>query len=214
MIKNLLFTISFIILGINISNGQSNMGYVASKYCRSNPYTGTFSNFLNHLVSDPSLKNKEEIKKSDSTLYSFSGFYTTHQPFGFKSDKVQVSLWEESILLSDTLSLRDTVINYLISAYLPNTPANQKIVKKEVTYIYSRNKRFFAESSVLELKNKKNESTGGGYNMFLLMHGIAPLSIAWQLDEKKEEISLHLLFRLSNSSNVSETPLPLFKTFY
>lgn len=213
MIKNLLFIFSCIILGVNISNGQSNLAYVASKYCRSNPYIGNFSTFLNHLVNDPTIKNKEEVKKTDSTLYSFTGFYTKHQPFAFKSAQVQVSLWEESMLLSDTLSLRDTVINYLLSAYLPNTAANEKIIKREVAHIYNRNKRFFAQSSTLDLKNKQNEISGGGYNLFLLMHGIAPMSIAWQINEKKDEIGLHLLFRISNDTNVSETPLPLFKSF-
>ncbi len=213
MIKNLLLIFSCIILGVNISNGQNNMVYVASKYCRSNPYLGNFSTFLNHLVNDPTLKNKEETKKTDSTLYSFTGFYTKHQPFAFKATQVQVSLWEESMLLSDTLSLRDTVVNYLLSAYLPNTAANEKIVKKEVAHIYNRNKRFFAQSSQLELKNRQGQVNGGGYNLFLLMHGIAPMSIAWQVTEKKDEIGLHLLFRISNSTNVSETPLPLFNSF-
>lgn len=213
MIKNLLFAFSCIILGVNISNGQRDLAYVAGKYCRSNPYIGNFNTFFNHLVNDPTLKNKEETKKSDSSLYSFTGFYTKHQPFAFKSSQVQVSLWEESVLLSDTLSLRDTVINYLLSAYLPNTAANEKTLKKEVGHIYNRNKRFFAEASKFELKDKEDNINGGGYNMFLLMHGIAPLSIIWQTTETKDKIGLHLLFRISNSTNVSETPLPLFKSF-
>jgi len=225
MIKNLLFTFSCIILGVNISNGQneiryantvasqSNLGYIAGKYFRSNPYIGTFSSFINHLVNDPTLTDKEEVKKTDSTLYSFTGFYTKHHPFAFKTGKMQVSLWEESMLLNDTLSLRDTVVNYLLSAHLPYTEANEKMVKKEVAHIYNRNKRYFSETRKIDMKNKKGEINGGGYNMFLLMHGIAPFATLWQIDEKKKEISLHLLFRISNSNNQSESPLPLFPRY-
>lgn len=212
MIKYLLFTISCII-SANISNGQNNLGFVAGKYCRSNPYVGDFNTFLQHLLNDPTLKQQEFVKKTDSTLYSFTGLYSTHQPFAFKSNKVQVALWEESIALSDTLSLQDTIINYLISAYLPNTPANQKLVKKELNHIHNRNKRYFSSTSHVDLTNKKKEINGGGYNMFVLMHAMAPFSVMWQTDTEKNEIGLHLLFRISNNTNKSETPLPLFEGF-
>ncbi len=213
MIKYLLFAFCSIILGINISNGQNSLGYMAGKYFRSNPYTGEFNTFLNHLLNDPTLKNKQEVKKTDSTLYSFSGTYTTHQPFGFKSNKVHISLWETSVPLSDTLSLQDTIVNYMVSAYLPNTTANQKIVKKELNHILNRNKRYFSSSSHLDLTDNKKQPNGEGYNMFILMHGMAPVTIAWQIDDDTKELGMHLLFRISNNSNKSETPLPLFPSF-
>ncbi len=228
MIKKLFLTISYIIVGIIVTRGQiensfvvvnynnatqNDMRHIADKYCRSNPYKSSFNDFLHHLVNDPTLKDKEQIKKTDSTLYSFSAFYTRHQPFSLKSSKVQVSLWEESVLLNASLSVRDTLVNYILSAYYPNTAANRKKKKKIVKRIFKKAKPYFSEATKTEAKNKKKEVIGGGYNMFLLMHGIAPLGILWEIDNKKEEIGLHLVFRIRNRNNRSETPVPLRPRF-
>lgn len=228
MIKKLLITVGYIMASIIIAQGQiensfvvvnynnaaqNDMRHIAGKYCRSNPYKSSFNSFLHHLVNDPTLKDKEQIKKTDSTLYSFSAFYTRHQPFALKSQKVQVSLWEESVLLNDSLSVRDTLVNYILSAYYPNTATNQKNVKKIVKRIFKKAKPYFAEATRTESRNKKKELVGGGYNMFLLMHGIAPLGILWDIDEKSQEIGLHLVFRIRNRNNRSETPVPLRPRF-
>ncbi len=228
MIKKLFLTISYTIVGITITMGQiensfvvvnynnavqNDMRYIAGKYCRSNPYKGSFNSFLHHLVNDPTLKDKEQIKKTDSTLYSFSAFYTTHQPFPLKSSKVQVTLWEESVLLNKSLSIRDTLVNYILSAYYPNTATNRKKVKKIVRRIFKKAKPYFSEATKTETKNKKKEIVGGGYNMFLLMHGVAPLGILWDIDDKSQEIGLYLVFRIRNRNNRSETPVPLRPRF-
>ncbi|GEM_PF-1237654 len=222
MIKKLLFTFSCIVLGIATTQAQNVLDYlyneyniaaqndmrkIADKYCRSNPYKSTFNDFLFELVNDATLKNKEEIKKTDSTLYSFSAFYILYQPFNLKSSKVQVSLWEESVLLIDSTELKDTIVNYLLTAYYPHTSSNENAIKKTVEDIHKRTKSYFALSKKAEFKNNNNEINGGGYNMYLLRHGISPFSVMWDIADNKEEIALHIIFRMSTRNNIAETPL-------
>lgn len=207
MRKKTLLAISCCCFIIGIGKAQTNLGYVAGKYFRSNPYKTDYNVFLTHLINDPDIKNKEQIKKTDSTLYSFSGTYAIYQPFKFKAEKVLISLKEKSFLLDETLS--DTMVNYMISAFLPNTADNQKIIKKEAARVYKKNKRLFHSSNRQDIVNDKKVITGSRYNMFVLMNAMAPMSIIWKVEEATNKIALHLLFRISYNNNRSDTPLPL-----
>src|ERR1041384_8325632 len=88
-------TLLLLFLVVSFYSHAQEVQRIAKTYFRSNPFITPFSDFLNHLVKDPTLQNKNMHKKTDSTLFFFEGDYSTHRPFGLAGSHTHVVLAEK-----------------------------------------------------------------------------------------------------------------------
>jgi hypothetical protein len=109
----------FLLLICCAAYGQSSVFKITKEYFRSDPFQKEFSSFLKHLLNDPSLTNKVIEKRTDTSLFYFQGTYTSHNPFFFKPERVEVILAESMVEL-DSLII-DTIYVYQLLAYHSDT---------------------------------------------------------------------------------------------
>jgi hypothetical protein len=189
-----LFIASFYFTG---SFAQEGLYQFSKSYYRSNPFVGNFSGFLNHLLNDPSLQEKAIQKRTDSSLFYFSGIYTNYNPFFFKPKKLQILLQEISVQYADSL-IHDTIFIYQLLAYADGTSKGQQEVKREFEKIHRVfNKRFY--NSNYQYLNTGEVITGGVHNYFVAYSGLAPVSTVWSKIDN--EFVLNISLRIKASGN-------------
>ncbi len=178
---------------------------IAQTYFRSNPYIVHFSTFLNHLMNDPTLTNKTIVKRTDTTLFFFKGDYTTHNPFGFKTERTEIRLAEQEIVFDDSAATKDTVLFYQLIGYT-HDPGGVEAVRKEFSkFDHKYGKKFFF-SNDKEFK-KGDEVTGIFRNYFVPLNSYSPLAISWATLDDKQNI-FTILFRIKVSENIATLPAP------
>jgi hypothetical protein len=192
-----LFITSFCFTG---SFAQEGLYQFSKSYYRSDPFVGEFSGFLNHLLNDPSLLEKEIQKRTDSSLFYFSGIYKNHHPFFFKPKKIKILLQEVSVNYGDSL-VNDTIFIYQLLAYADDTEKGEQEVKREFEKIHRVfNKRFY-NSNYQDLKN--GETIGGGqHNYFVAYSTLAPVSTIWTKLDNEFVLNISLRFKASENRAV------------
>ena len=182
------------------SFAQDGLYQFSKSYYRSDPLIGEFSGFLDHLLKDPSLQDKEIQKRTDSSLFYFSGFYTNYNPFFFKPKKLQILLQETAVQYADSLP-HDTIFIYQLLAYAGSDAKGQREVKREFEKIHRVfNKRFY-NSNYQDLK--KGEAIAGGmHNYFVAFSGLAPISTAWGKLDNDFVLNISLRFKASQNRAV------------
>lgn len=176
----------------------------SKNYFRSDPFAGEFSSFLKHLINDPAIIEKNIQKRTDTTLYSFYGTYTSYNPFFFKPKRVEILLEETPVEYIDSLQTRDTIFAYQLMAYADDDNAGNEETLKEFEKINRQTGRKL-ENNYRELKNG-NEITARIYNYFMPGHLLSPLSIAWGRLPGQHELVLNITLRFKMSANVSVLP--------
>lgn len=165
-------------------------------YFRSNPFAGNFSGFLHHLLNDPSLLEKETQKRTDTSLFYFSGLYKNYNPFFFKPVKVQILLQEAAVNYGDSLTT-DTIFIYQLVAYADGTEKGEQEVKREFEKIHRVFNKKFYNSNYEDLKN--GESSGGIHNYFVAHSTLAPATTIWT--KLNDEFVLNITLRFKTSEN-------------
>src|SRR5260221_14739721 len=99
---SLIFSILFF---SNFCPAQDVLMQVAKNYFRSNPFDRAFSQFLSHLMNDPTVTNTTISKRTDTTFFYLRGDYTHHNPFFFKAKRTAVIVGEKEIVINDSLQL-------------------------------------------------------------------------------------------------------------
>jgi hypothetical protein len=177
---------------------------VAKAYFRSNPYQVHFSTFLNHLMHDPTLSHTTIEKRTDTSLFSLQGEYASHNPYGFKPDKVEIRLVEETVNLEDSVSKPDTLLFYQLLGYSYGEKG-VAIVKHEFERFERKYDHYFVESEVSELK-PKGEPIGLVMNYFTRLASFSPLAIGWiKLDELQAVFTV--TFRMKVINNLATLPM-------
>lgn len=172
----------------------------SKSYFRSNPFAGTFSNFLEHLLNDPSLQEKEIQKRTDTSLYYFSGIYKNHNPFFFKPRKIQILLQEEPLHYGGPLA-SDTIFVYQLLAYADSMEKGEQEVKREFEKIHRFfNKRFY-NSNYQDLKTG-DTITGGLHNYFVAYSALAPATTLWTKIDNEFVLNIILRFKASENRAV------------
>lgn len=195
---------------VNLLNANFEGLYNFSKsYFRSDPFSREFSSFLKHLINDPDIYNKVVQKRTDTSLYSFSGIYKSYNPFFFKPKRVEVLLEETSIQYDDSLHTTDTVFMYQLMAYADDDDKSMKEIKKEFEKIHRQNNKKFYDSKYWEEK-KVNEVTVAAHHYFVALHQLSPLSVVWGKLEKSHETVLNITLRIKMSGNETILPAPFF----
>jgi hypothetical protein len=186
------------------SFAQEGLFQFSKIYFRSNPFVGNFSGFLNHLLNDPSLLEKEIQKRTDTSLFYFSGLYKNHHPFFFKPKKVQILLQEASVNYGDSLA-NDTIFIYQLVAYADGTEKGEQEVKREFEKIHRVFNKKFYNSNYHDLKT--GETSGGLHNYFVAYSTLAPATIIWTKLDNEFVLNISLRFKASENRAVLAAPL-------
>jgi len=177
---------------------------VAKAYFRSNPYQVHFSTFLNHLMHDPTLSHTTIEKRTDTSLFSLQGQYGSHNPYGFKADKVEIRLVEETVNLEDSVSKPDTLLFYQLLGYSYGDKS-VATVKQEFERFDRKYGHYFIESEVSELK-PTGEAIGLVVNYFTKLASFSPLAMGWiKLGEHQAVFTV--TFRMKVVDNLATLPL-------
>ena len=188
------FTLTF-----SVASPQEGLLQFSKSYFRSNPFAGNFSGFMNHLLNDPAIQNKQVVHRTDTTLFYFSGIYKNYNPFFFKPRRIEVRLLESPIQYADSLPT-DTIIVYQLTAYADPGELGKQEVKKEFEKIHRQVNKKFYSSSYMDLKTGA-AITGGAHHYFVGFASLAPVSVLWAiLDETREPI-LNIILRMKTSNN-------------
>src|SRR6478735_9155263 len=90
---------------------------ICDDYFPFNPFNSEFSDLFKLLNADPHSGNKTIQKRTDSTLFLFKSVYTEYPKLNFRVVRVETKLQEAEIILSDSLHLKDTIIQYQLTCY-------------------------------------------------------------------------------------------------
>lgn len=193
------------ILAADSIQGQQQFRKITRAYFRSDPFMTSFGSFVQHLVNDPDLSSKAIDKKTDSTLFYFTGTYKTFNPFFMKPDRLDVVL-EEMPVQADSLP-SDTIYSYELIAYIKADEPGRKQVKKEFERIHKLARGEFPTFKHSALQDSTN---GEVYNYFMPFHGLAPFSLLTYDVPEYNSICIVLIVRLKAIDNESKFPFGLF----
>lgn len=202
LLTSLLFTLA--------AFAQNPLERVASAYFRSNPYRLPYSQFIRHLINDPTIRDSQLARRSDTSLFYFKGEYTSHKPFDFPGKKVEISLRETPVNVADTLSLVDTILVYTLTVTAENKPDILKAVQKTAERIHRKYRRMFSGTQYATFKEAGLTEEGGIYNYFAAGYGLAPFAVTWGVTSDKKEVLLSLIFRIKVYENEAGIPLPFY----
>lgn len=179
-------------------------------YFRSDPFLGQFSAFMQHLMKDQSITIKQTKLRTDSTLFSFSGIYENFNPFFFKPGKVQIMLKETPVQYSDSLPVADTILVYQLTAFAEISDKGKKDVQNEFEKIHRNYKRRFFDFNFSEFKDDNSKVIGAMHNYFVPMHGLAPVTVSWGIEDNTRQPVLMITLRLKTTDNLPALPVPLY----
>jgi hypothetical protein len=195
--RKILLTLFIFAFYLTHSFAQDGLFEFTKSYFRSDPLSGQFNIFLNHLMNDPILQNKEIQKRTDTSLFYFSGTYGKYDRFFFKPRKVEILLQEQSLTYVDSIPA-DILFVYQLTAYADSTGSGQQEVKREFEKIHRLFNKKFHESNYRNLETE-GFGTGGLHNYFVNFSTLAPLTTAW--GKIKDEFVLQITLRIKTSSN-------------
>ena len=191
------------------SQAQDGLFQFTNNYFRHDPWQGSFSGFLQRLMSDPNLENKAQRQRTDTTLFYFQADYRQYNPFFFKPERVQVILEQSELSYDDSLARKDTIFLYQLVAYAPDSEEGRRDIKKEFEKIHRKYNRRFFESNYNE--SKEGETViGASHNYFLAIALLSPLSVSWGRIESSKQLVLVLTLRIKSRENRAVLPAPLY----
>jgi hypothetical protein len=203
--KKLILVLSIVLCNY-FGQAQDVLMQVAKFYFRSNPFDREFSQFLSHIMNDPTLTNSTINKRTDTTFFYLRGDYTHHNPFFFKAKRTSVIVGEKEIVLNDSLELLDTIITYQVAGYTDGGKEGEQDVKDEFERFDKRYLKKFIKNDYTELKVGNNVN-GAIRNYFVHYSFLAPLSVAWQKIVANNENVFVITLRFKVSGNVATLPV-------
>lgn len=201
-----IFFFVYILLSNYFIHAQDVLLQVAKNYFRSNPFNREFSQFLSHIMNDPTLINSVINKRTDSTFFYLRGDYTHHNPFFFKANRTSVIVGEKEIILNDSLQLLDTIVTYQVAGYTGAGKEGEEDVKQEFERFDKKYLKKFVKNEFTELK-MGNTVNGAIRNYFVRYSFLAPLSVAWQKIVATNENVFVITLRFKVSENTATLPI-------
>jgi hypothetical protein len=182
----------------------------SDEYFRSDPFKGQFSSFLKHLINDPDISNKNILKKTDTSFYTFYGTYKTYNPFFFKPKRIEIFLQESSVGFSDTAQAVDTIFTYQLLAFLDDNKKGREELKKEFEKIHRQTKRKFYDTAFKE-KIEGSQVKGAWHNYFVPYYTLAPVTVIWSELKDQNELVLNITLRFKTEINQVFPPMPMVR---
>lgn len=172
-------------------------------YFRPDPFRKQFSTFLNLLLNDPLIENKILHKRSDTSLFYFSGTYKDYNPFFFKPKETKILLQEQVVELSTESKKTDTIFTYQLITVTDNTSEMLRDIEKEFNKMHRQNKGKFYNTNHEELK-EDGKYTFTINHYFVYNCALSPLTIGWGKveGESEAELALTLRFRMEGNEAV------------
>lgn len=195
--RKILHTLFISTFSITYTFSQEGLFEFTKSYFRSDPLASEFNIFLNHLMNDPTLYDKEIQKRTDTSLFYFLGTYSKYDRFFFKPKKVEILLQEQSLKYVDSLP-SDTLFVYQLTAYAESNSSGQQDVKREFERIHRIFNKKFYESNYRNLETE-GFGTGGLHNYFVNFSTLAPVTTAW--GKIKDQFVLQITLRIKTNAN-------------
>ena len=179
------------------------------EYFRHNPFKTEFDQFLNKLISDPVLLEKDIKKKTDSTLFYVQGVYKSFSPFFFPANHCKIILSEQQ---EYTDSLQMEVYTYFVYQLIDYAiPGKEGLndIKEEFEKL---NRRFRKGLNVIEQKELKRENEQSGIIVNYTYKDMIfyPLTIAWATTPGNKENIIALTIRFFMLDNKAYLPVPAY----
>jgi hypothetical protein len=193
----LLVTITMIMSSLS---AQQQLLKLTKSYYRSDPFKTSFGAFVSHLINDPDIDSKIMEKKTDTSLFYFSGKYKTFNPFFSKPNHLEIVLQEVSMQIIDSLPL-DTFYIYQLAVVMDDDEKGRKEIKKEFERVHKLAKNQFVSNNH---KENPDGMIGEIYNYFLPYHELAPFSLIRYNEQGK--LYLLLIMRIKSIENESRLP--------
>jgi len=182
---------------------------VTAEYFRQDPFKTTFSQFLNNLIGDPSMTEKDLRKKNDSTLFYMQGTYPAHTPFFFPALRSKMILAERQEFMDTTATSTYTYFVYQLIGYAKPGKEGLKDIKEEFDRLNRRLKKGLTGSVQKALKRGSEES-GAIMNYTYRDMVFYPLTIAWASSEENKENIIAISIRFFVDENQAYLPIPLY----
>ena len=178
------------------------------EYFRHNPFKTEFDRFLNKLISDPVLLEKDIKKKTDSTLFYVQGVYKSFSPFFFPANHCKIMSEQQEY----TDSLQMEVYTYFVYQLIGYaTPGKEGLndIKEEFEKL---NRRFRKGLNVIEQKELKRENEQSGIIVNYTYKDMIfyPLTIAWATTPGNKENIIALTIRFFMLDNKAYLPVPAY----
>lgn len=180
---------------------------VTEDYFRQDPFKSEFSQFLNKLISDPALTEKEIKKKNDSTLFFLQGIYKSHSPFFFPATHCKVILAERQEFADSLSNEAYTYFVYQLIGYAAPGEEGLKDIKQEFERLNRRLKKGLDPSDQKQL-TRGDEQSGSIINYAFRNIAFYPLTIAWATSADKKENIVALSIRFFMMDNTAYLPIP------
>lgn len=192
-----------------LSTDPSTQGLLklSKSYFRSDPFKGEFSGFLQHLINDPAIKEKNIHKRTDTSLYAFDGVFTNYNPFFFKPKRLEVTLEEVAVQYTMDSTSTDTIFVYQLLAYADNNAKAEAEIRKEFEKIHRQNRSRFFDNDYKE--TQQGASPAILHNYFVPLHLLAPASIILSKTADTKEWQLNITLRFKRNGNSVILPAPL-----
>lgn len=199
---------TFFILLLVCSSAFSQDGLIqfTKSYFHPHPFAGEFSSFVQTLLKDTSIHDRQLRQRTDSSLFYFAGYYNRYNRFFFKPTRVDIILEEASVQYSATPTA-DTILVYRLMAYTDSTANGEREVKKEFTKIHRQFHRKFDENKYQDIRSGETIA-GGVHHYFVNPARLAPVTVAWGKAET-HEYALSIIVRMKTSYNRAVLPITL-----
>lgn len=200
----LLLTVKFFLFLPSIA--QDGLLEFSRSYFRPDPLAVSFSAFLEQLLNDASLGDKQIAKRTDTSFFYFSATYKKYDRFFFKPVRVTISLQEEPVKYVDSLP-PDTIFVYQLTAFADSSVNGRNEVKKEFERIHRIFRKKFYRTKYSDL-DPGNSEMGGLNNFFVSYSTLAPLTTGW--GELGAGYALQITLRFKTSSNRARLAAALY----
>lgn len=197
----------FTFFTVSYANAQELFRKISENYYRSAPFNREFSQFLNHLMNDPSLANKTIHKKTDSTLFFLEADYASHNPFFFKTSRTKIILAEKDEVLKDSIEFMQTVYEYQLIGYAPPGEEGIRDVQQEFDKFCRKYRKGFDGDNYKEIKNEGIES-GEIRDYSFTRLTFYPLTVAWATSRDHSQNIFALTIRFMVYNNRAFLPIP------
>ncbi len=180
---------------------QASVFKISQNYFRVDPFTNPYSNFVKGLMTDAALDTQQVSKRTDTTLFYFTGKYKTYNPFFFKPAFTEIILAETEA----TDSTGGIIYIYQLIAHSKNDKDGQKDVVSEFEKLNRKYGKGFTDDQLRTLKNG-DEKSAVIHDYKIDNTDYIPMSIAWATKKETDEVILVLTLRFRVENNICFLP--------
>lgn len=184
------------------------MARVAQQYYRSDPYRMEFSQFLRHLINDPTLENRQLTLKTDSVLFFLEGTYRSHRPFFFPALQCRVILAEAQEMAAGSDSTYYQFYAYQLIGEAAPGPEGRKDVEEEYKRLTRQWGKNFDSTHQRDIRYR-DQPTGQIHDYGFAGINLMPLTLAWASTEEGQKNLLVITLRFLVQNNRAFFPVPV-----